>query len=90
MLVFLGVYSIIDNYHSERNVSIDSKEWSQFRYRKFMALDGEEWRNVSLGEGMTPIIRLDEDVMLKIDYFMPTLSFKDRGAAESGKRYRKK
>jgi threonine synthase len=39
------------------------------------------WRAVSLGEGMTPIVRLDEDLLLKMDYFMPTLSFKDRGAA---------
>lgn len=39
------------------------------------------WRAISLGEGMTPIIRLDKDVLLKMDYFMPTLSFKDRGAA---------
>ena len=60
---------------------IDTHEWSQFRYRKFMALDGEAWRGVTMGEGMTPIVRLDEDVLLKMDYFMPTLSFKDRGAA---------
>ena len=60
---------------------IDTHEWSQFRYRKFMALDDEAWRGVSMGEGMTPIVRLDEDVLLKMDYFMPTLSFKDRGAA---------
>ena len=60
---------------------IDTHEWSQFRYRRFMALDGEAWRGVSMGEGMTPIVRLDEDVLLKMDYFMPTLSFKDRGAA---------
>jgi threonine synthase len=47
-----------------------------------MALeDDESWRAVSMGEGMTPVIRLDDDVMLKMDYFMPTLSFKDRGAA---------
>ncbi len=30
---------------------------------------------------MTPIIEFDKDVLLKMDYFMPTLSFKDRGAA---------
>lgn len=60
---------------------IDTHEWSQFRYRKFMALDGDVWRTVTMGEGMTPIVRLDEDVLLKMDYFMPTLSFKDRGAA---------
>ena len=30
---------------------------------------------------MTPIVRFDDNVLLKMDYFMPTLSFKDRGAA---------
>ena len=34
-----------------------------------------------MGEGMTPVIRFDDDVLLKMDYLMPTLSFKDRGAA---------
>ena len=62
--------------------AIDRREWSLFRYRRFMALDDDEaWRAVTLGEGMTPIVRLGEDVLLKMDYFMPTLSFKDRGAA---------
>ncbi len=60
---------------------IDQKEWSLFRYRRFLALDGNAWRDVTMGEGHTPIIRLDDDVMLKMDYLMPTLSFKDRGAA---------
>ncbi len=60
---------------------IDKNEWSQFRYRRFMALEGDAWRGVTMGEGRTPIIRLDDDVMLKMDYMMPTLSFKDRGAA---------
>ena len=60
---------------------VDRNEWSLFRYRRFMALDGESWRGVTMGEGMTPVVRLDEDVLLKMDYFMPTLSFKDRGAA---------
>lgn len=60
---------------------IDRNVWSIFRYRAFLPLLGEEWREISLGEGMTPIIALDEDVLLKMDYFMPTLSFKDRGAA---------
>ncbi len=60
---------------------IDQKEWSQFRYRRFMALDGDAWKDVTMGEGRTPIIKLDDDVMLKMDYLMPTLSFKDRGAA---------
>ena len=46
-----------------------------------MALSGEAWRQVSLGEGMTPVISLNQNVLLKMDYFMPTLSYKDRGAA---------
>ena len=60
---------------------IDDNEWSLFRYREFMALEDESWKDVSLGEGRTPIISFDEDVLLKMDYLMPTLSFKDRGAA---------
>ncbi|WP_312810716.1 threonine synthase [Sedimentibacter sp.] len=60
---------------------IDRNTWSIFRYRNFMALMDEQWRNISLGEGMTPTIKFDDDVILKMDYFMPTLSFKDRGAA---------
>lgn len=52
-----------------------------FRYRKFMALEDDSWKGITLGEGMTPIVPLDENVLLKMDYFMPTLSFKDRGAA---------
>ncbi len=61
---------------------IDRSTWSMFRYRAFMALeDDAAWRSISLGEGMTPIVPLDENVLLKMDYYMPTLSFKDRGAA---------
>ncbi len=60
---------------------IDRSTWSLFRYRKFLALDSEEWRSISMGEGMTPIIPFNGDILLKMDYMMPTLSFKDRGAA---------
>lgn len=60
---------------------IDREEWSQFRYRKYMALEDESWRELTLGEGMTPVVRLNGNVLLKMDYMMPTLSYKDRGAA---------
>jgi threonine synthase len=36
---------------------------------------------VSLGEGGTPIIPIAPNLYAKADYYMPTLSFKDRGAA---------
>ncbi len=60
---------------------IDRDCWSIFRYRRFMAVDDEAWRSVTMGEGMTPIIEFAPGVLFKMDYFMPTLSFKDRGAA---------
>lgn len=60
---------------------VHKSEWSMFRYRDFMALADDSWRSVTLGEGMTPVIKFDENVLLKMDYYMPTLSYKDRGAA---------
>ena len=62
---------------------IHKDTWSLFRYRDFMALEGNAWERVTMGEGMTPVIPFDQkgDVLFKMDYFMPTLSFKDRGAA---------
>ena len=56
---------------------IDNKEWNIFRYKAFMPIKDY----ITLGEGMTPIIKFDNHLKLKMDYFMPTLSFKDRGAA---------
>jgi len=64
-----------------RESDIDRDEWSLFRYRKYLPLMDEGWRNITLGEGLSPVVRFDEHVLLKMDYFMPTLSFKDRGAA---------
>lgn len=60
---------------------VDRDTWSMFRYREFMPLEGDVWTEITMGEGMTPVVSLDEDVLLKMDYYMPTLSFKDRGAA---------
>lgn len=60
---------------------IDTQCWNLFRYRAFMALEDETWREITMGEGMSPVVQFDENVALKMDYMMPTLSFKDRGAA---------
>lgn len=38
------------------------------------------WREVTLGEGGTPLIAVGKNLYAKADYYMPTLSFKDRGA----------
>lgn len=60
---------------------IDKSCWNIFRYRAFMPLIDDSYKDITLGEGMTPIINFNENLMLKMDYYMPTLSFKDRGAA---------
>lgn len=60
---------------------VDRDCWSMFRYRAFLPLIDGAWRDVSLGEGMTPLVPMDGHLLLKLDYCMPTLSFKDRGAA---------
>ena len=76
-----GLWNLDYTPHKFSLEDIDRDEWSMFRYRKFMAVEGDTWKDISLGEGMTPVVRFDENVLLKMDYFMPTLSFKDRGAA---------
>lgn len=57
------------------DAKIDQKCWSIFRYRDFMAVDGDVWQSVSLGEGMTPLVELEPGLYVKVDYAMPTLSF---------------
>ncbi len=61
---------------------IDQRTRSLWRYRAAMPL--EVAKPISMGEGTTPLIarRLHEaDVLLKCEWFMPTGSFKDRGAS---------
>ena len=65
---------------------IDQSEWSIFRYLKSMPFDSETeiWKDITMGEGMTAIVPYDveyPELFVKMDYMMPTLSFKDRGAA---------
>ncbi|MDQ8702340.1 pyridoxal-phosphate dependent enzyme [Streptomyces sp. LHD-70] len=50
---------------------------SLWRYSGSLPLAAPE---VSLGEGRTPLVDLTETITAKLDFLMPTLSFKDRGA----------
>ncbi len=63
--------------------SVDSRQWSLWRYRHALPLvgTGDHEVQVTLGEGCTPVVRVDEGVLIKLDFAMPTLSFKDRGSA---------
>jgi threonine synthase len=58
--------------------------WSLFRYHRFLPKNILKGIEVSQGEGMTPLIPYGprfKKLSVKQDYFMPTLSFKDRGAS---------
>ncbi|MFI1395227.1 threonine synthase [Streptomyces sp. NPDC020681] len=50
---------------------------SLWRYEEALPLAAPA---VSLGEGRTPLVELTPAVSAKLDFLMPTLSFKDRGA----------
>ncbi len=65
---------------------IQSRPPTLWRYREALpfAPDYTGWQDVTMGEGFTPLLPLTPEtpgVLLKVDYQMPTLSFKDRGAA---------
>src|SRR4051812_43374773 len=50
---------------------------SLWRYAECLPLSAPE---CTLGEGRTPVVPLTDGVLAKLDFLMPTLSFKDRGA----------
>lgn len=57
-----------------------------WRYKEALPFSDSSsvYEHITLGEGCTPMVPLDSDsshILLKMDYMMPTLSFKDRGAA---------
>ncbi len=59
---------------------LEPKEWSLWRYRAMLPVE----ERVSLGEGLTPLVWLELyglEVCLKLEFLMPTGSFKDRGTA---------
>lgn len=69
-----------------RDADIDRSDWSLFRYRRALPFEpgSRAVARVTMGEGLTPLLPLepgDPSVLVKLEYAMPTLSFKDRGAA---------
>ncbi|SFK31120.1 threonine synthase [Halobacillus dabanensis] len=71
--------------------TINVESWNRYpnslwRYLETMPFqkDSNNWKSITMGEGQTPLIVLDSlepNTYVKVDYMMPTLSFKDRGAA---------
>lgn len=59
---------------------IDPREWNLWRYRAMLPVV----ERISLGEGLTPLIPFEIfglKAHLKLEFLMPTGSFKDRGTA---------
>ncbi|MGV9242995.1 pyridoxal-phosphate dependent enzyme [Streptomyces sp. NPDC003710] len=57
--------------------SLGGRVNSLWRYAETLPLAAP---TVSLGEGRTPLVELRAGICAKLDFVMPTLSFKDRGA----------
>ncbi|QBD75922.1 pyridoxal-phosphate dependent enzyme [Ktedonosporobacter rubrisoli] len=65
---------------------INSRPPTLWRYLEALPFDPNYvgWQKVTMGEGYTPLVQLpiqQPGAWFKMDYSMPTLSFKDRGAA---------
>lgn len=80
---------MLDLSNYEKNFSLENilnEEWSIFRYLKALPFkdDITTYKDVTMGEGITSMVPLDPknpNILVKMDYMMPTLSFKDRGAS---------
>ncbi|MGV9882592.1 threonine synthase [Streptomyces sp. NPDC003006] len=57
--------------------SLAARVNSLWRYAECLPLTAPA---ISLGEGRTPLVELTGGICAKLDFLMPTLSFKDRGA----------
>lgn len=60
---------------------IDPRFRGVFRYIGTMPVSERSAQRVTLCEGDTPVVKIGRDLFAKLDFLMPTLSFKDRGAA---------
>ena len=76
-----GLFKLSYDIKDFSDEKIHKDTWNIFRYREFMPFENENYKEVTMGEGLSPIVEYDENLLMKIDYMMPTLSFKDRGAA---------
>jgi threonine synthase len=63
---------------ADRRFEVDRDTWSLWRYRSMFPVPALS--PVTLGEGMTPLVADAPGRWLKLDFLMPTLSFKDRGS----------
>jgi len=59
-----------------------ARNHSLWKYIDVLPFDENDvWQDISMGEGDTPLVKVSDNLYAKAEYYMPTLSFKDRGAA---------
>ncbi len=66
-----------EKFKKERIFRNNRSLWRYFRFFPYVRKE----KIVSLGEGWTPLVRVKENLWFKLDYLMPTGSFKDRGSS---------
>ncbi|MGA9290290.1 MAG: threonine synthase [Anaerobacillus sp.] len=80
-----GLFHIKEYEVSFPTAEYKNRDATLWRYKEALPFENTaSASNLTLGEGMTPLVRLDPNephLLMKMDYLMPTGSFKDRGAA---------
>ncbi|MCP3028518.1 threonine synthase [Halobacillus sp. A5] len=80
-----GIFNIKSYDVSFPKEKLIKRQSTMWRYKEALPFDNSEaYSQVTLGEGMTPLVLLEREqpnFYVKLDYLMPTGSFKDRGAA---------
>ena len=72
-------YNIIINEIFEKG-KIFNRDRTIWRYRNFFPYV-KRGKIISLGEGNTPLTKIENNLWAKLDYLMPTGSYKDRGTS---------
>jgi threonine synthase len=77
-----GVFDLLFEPADDAFAELDGQPWSLWRYRKALPFSRSAtgWEQVTLGEGATPLVPGGENLLFKLDFLMPSLSFKDRGS----------
>lgn len=72
----LAPVKVAFDFHKQLSI----KDLSLWRYEEALPYTGEAASELTMGEGLTPLVKVQDGLLGKAEYFMPTLSFKDRGA----------
>jgi threonine synthase len=77
-----GLFDLASPLPDDAFAGLEAQPWSLWRYRRALPFSASAmgWQAITMGEGATPLVAVDGGLRLKLDFLMPTLSFKDRGS----------